>query len=172
MTSNQALQASIDALALQVQSLSSRKDNARPSNGKSHPANEHCKGIGHTWWKGKRDAQIPTANLAQIPNPNTGVTTNVFALNGSLGEDTKRMIEEQIQEKAWVVCETETCLFRLYPAHEHRWWLVKRWSDVQSRRNRDRGYKDLNEWDGQCCEVGKSPPLPRYLGKPDFGQPS
>ncbi len=69
-TSNQALQASIDALALQVQSLSSRKDNARPSNGRSHPANEHCKGIGHTiaecwkigggkqgqyppWWKGK-----------------------------------------------------------------------------------------------------------------------
>ncbi|SJL12629.1 uncharacterized protein ARMOST_16058 [Armillaria ostoyae] len=123
-TSNQALQASIDALALQVQSLSSRKDNARPSNGKSHPVNEHCKGIGHTidecwkigggkqgqyppWWKGKRDAQIPTANLAQIPNPDTGVTTNVFALNGSLGEDTKRMIEEQIQEKAWVAKGTE-----------------------------------------------------------------
>lgn len=68
--SNQVLQASIDVLVLQVQSLLSCKDNVRPSNGRSHPVNEHCKGIGHTmdecwknggekqgqyppWWKGK-----------------------------------------------------------------------------------------------------------------------
>ncbi|PBK91306.1 hypothetical protein ARMGADRAFT_898328, partial [Armillaria gallica] len=83
--SNQAMHTSITALAQQIQGLNTtyRRDQ-KPSNGKSHEANDHCKGIGHTieecwkvgggkqgqyppWWKGKRDAPLPSssANLAQ-----------------------------------------------------------------------------------------------------------
>ncbi len=98
-----------------------------PSNGKSHMVNEHCKGIGYTidecwkirggkqgqyppWWKGKQDAQVPTANLTQLASPDTSIMTNIFALNGTLGEDIKRMIDEQVQcaKKAWIVKGTET----------------------------------------------------------------
>ncbi len=43
----QALQASIQVLTLQVQSLSSKRTTA-PRSDKSHPANDNCKGLGHT----------------------------------------------------------------------------------------------------------------------------
>ncbi len=112
---NQALCASITALAQQIQSLNTttRRDQ-KPSNGKSHEANEHCKGIGHTidecwkigggkqgqyppWWKGKHNAPLPpsSANLAQSAvtmDPVTGVSTSVFALHASSGtsDDTEK----------------------------------------------------------------------------------
>ncbi len=105
---NQALHASITALAQQIQSLNTtNRCEQRPSNGKSHEANENCKGIGHTieecwkigggkqgqyppWWKGKCDAPLRSsyANLAQsmvTVDPVTGVSTSVFALHASGG---------------------------------------------------------------------------------------
>ncbi|PBK79740.1 hypothetical protein ARMGADRAFT_908197, partial [Armillaria gallica] len=77
----QALQASIQALTLQVQTLSSRKNTA-PRSDRSHTANNYCKGVRHIleecwkvgggkqgqyppWWKGKWDAPIlSSTNLA------------------------------------------------------------------------------------------------------------
>ncbi|PBK58803.1 hypothetical protein ARMSODRAFT_848379, partial [Armillaria solidipes] len=85
----QALQASIQALTLQVQSLSSKRSMA-PRSDKSHTANDNCKGVGHTldecwklgggrqgqyppWWKGKRDAPVPSsANLATTSSSEAG----------------------------------------------------------------------------------------------------
>ncbi|KAK0214673.1 hypothetical protein EDD85DRAFT_798863 [Armillaria nabsnona] len=44
----QALQASVQALTLQVQNLTVKKKNNTNCSDKSHPANDNCKGIGHT----------------------------------------------------------------------------------------------------------------------------
>lgn len=59
----QAFQASIQALTLQVQSLS-LKTNTTPRTDKSHTANDNCKGLGHTLdecWKlggGRQDQYL------------------------------------------------------------------------------------------------------------------
>ncbi|SJL14141.1 uncharacterized protein ARMOST_17596 [Armillaria ostoyae] len=111
----QALQASIQALTLQVQSLSSKKSVA-PRSDKSHTANENCKGLGHTldecwklgggrqgqyppWWKGKRDAPVPSsANLATASSSEAGsVYTNVTALSAIIDDETLKSIERALE---------------------------------------------------------------------------
>ncbi len=108
----QAFQASIQALMLQVQSLSSKRPTA-PRSDKSHTANDNCKGVGHTldkcwklgggrqgqyppWWKGKRDAPVPSsANLATTSSSEAGsVYTNVTALSAHVSDETLKSIEE------------------------------------------------------------------------------
>ncbi len=72
----QALQASVQALTLQVQNLTVKKKNNTNRSDKSHPANNNCKGVGHTLeecWKlgedvrgntllgGKENGMAPTS---------------------------------------------------------------------------------------------------------------
>ncbi|PBK89040.1 hypothetical protein ARMGADRAFT_1115248 [Armillaria gallica] len=122
----QALQASIQALTLQVQSLSSKRSMA-PSLDKSHTANDNCKGVGHTlnecwklgggrqgqypsWWKGKRDAPVPSStNLATTSSSEAGsVYTNVTALSAHVSDETLKLIEEILgaEESALMVNNT------------------------------------------------------------------
>ncbi len=117
-TSIQTLQASIQALTLQVQNLSSPRKSTNAHPDKSHAANNNCKGIGHTldecwklgrgrqgqypaWWKGKRDAPLPSANLiiADTSSSAAGsITTNVITLNAYVDGDLMKEIEEKTQE--------------------------------------------------------------------------
>ncbi len=108
----QALQASIQALMLQVQSLSSKQPMA-PRSDKSHMANDNCKGVGHTldecwkleggrqgqyppWWKGKWDTPVPSsANLATTSSSEAGsVYMNITALSAHVSNETLKSIEE------------------------------------------------------------------------------
>ncbi len=110
----QALQALIQALTLQVQSLSSKRTMAAPRSDKSHTANKNCKGLGHTldqcwklgggrqgqyppWWKGKRDAPLlSSANLAMAnapPSEPGSVYTNITALAVHIDDETLKRIE-------------------------------------------------------------------------------
>ncbi len=108
----QALQALIQALTLQVQSLFSKRSMA-PRLDKSYTANDNCKGIGHTlnecwklggerqgqypsWWKGKQDAPIPSsANLATTSSSEAGsIYMNVTALSTHISDETLKSIEE------------------------------------------------------------------------------
>ncbi len=119
----QALQASIQALTLQVQTLSSKKYTA-PRSDKSHTPNDACKGIGHTldecwklgggrqgqylpWWKGKRDAPMPSsANLAtaNMSSSKAGsMYTNVTALNTRIDGETLEAIEKVLREEMVLV---------------------------------------------------------------------
>ncbi len=119
----QALQASIQALTLQVQSLSLKK-NMAPRSDKSHTPNNACKGLGHTldkcwklgggrqgqyppWWKGKRDTPVPSsANLAtsNVASSDAGsVYTNVTALNTRIDDETLKAIEKILGEETALV---------------------------------------------------------------------
>ncbi len=112
----QALQASVQALTLQVQNLTAKKNTGPNRSDKSHPANDNCKGIGHTleecwklgggrqgqyppWWKGKRDAPLPSgsANLVTANQLDPGsITTNVIALNTFIDKETLETAYQEI----------------------------------------------------------------------------
>ncbi len=123
VTSTCALQASIQALTLQVQTLSSKKYTA-PRSDKSHTPNDACKGIGHTldecwklgggrqgqyppWWKGKQDAPMPSsANLATANMSSSkadSVYTNVTTLNMRIDGETLEAIEKVLREETALV---------------------------------------------------------------------
>ncbi|PBK95095.1 hypothetical protein ARMGADRAFT_1077853 [Armillaria gallica] len=116
----QALQALIQALTLHVQNLSSRKNTA-PRSDRSHTANNHCKGIGHTldecwkvgggkqgqylpWWKGKWDAPIPSsANIATAnmsSSKASTVHTNVTTFSAHVNSETMKLIERILEEES------------------------------------------------------------------------
>ncbi len=114
----QALQASIQTLTLQVQSLSLKKNMALRSD-KSHTLNDACKGIGHMfdecwklaggrqgqyppWWKGKSDAPMPSStNLATAKAGS--VYANVMALNATVNSETLEAIEKVLKEETVLV---------------------------------------------------------------------
>lgn len=116
----QALQASIQALTIQVQNLLSRKNTA-PRSDRSHMANDHCKSIGHildecwkvgggkqgqypSWWKGKQDAPVPSsANLAtaNVSSSEAGtVYTNVTTLSVHVDSETMELIKRILEEES------------------------------------------------------------------------
>ncbi|PBK70580.1 hypothetical protein ARMSODRAFT_973906 [Armillaria solidipes] len=110
-----------------VQNLTSKKNATSTSirSDKSHPANNNCKGIGHTleeywklgggcqgqyppWWKGKQDAPLPSgsANLATTSQSDHGsITTNVIALNACVNKKTLEEIDKKTagEDMAWVI---------------------------------------------------------------------
>ncbi|KAK0244464.1 hypothetical protein EDD85DRAFT_759783, partial [Armillaria nabsnona] len=112
----QALQASVQALTLQVQNLMAKKNTGPNCSDKSHPANDNCKGIGYTleecwklgggcqgqyppWWKGKRDAPLlnRSANLATTNQLDPGsITMNIIALNTFIDKETLGMAYQVI----------------------------------------------------------------------------
>ncbi len=124
----QALQASIQVLTLQIQSLSLKRTTA-PRFDKSHTANKNCKELGHTpdkcwklgggrqgqypiWWRGKQDtpllnsANLTTANAP--PSKPGSIYTNITTLAAHVNDETLKHIEGilETEEPALMVNNT------------------------------------------------------------------
>ncbi|PBK70804.1 hypothetical protein ARMSODRAFT_855118, partial [Armillaria solidipes] len=128
----QALQASIQALTLQVQSLSSKRTTA-PRSDKSHHANDSCKGLGHTldecwklgggrqgqyppWWKGKRDAPLPSANLAMANASPSEAGSSALIVNNASAVDTSLLYGDSGASTHFI--QNRDCFFHYLPLGE------------------------------------------------------